>query len=211
MRTNLLPIAKEGLNYIVYAIGFFILFSFLDLGFLQFFTFVVIIFFMFVFRNPEREIPSFQDASVVSPADGVISSIEELKEEEYSYKLEIDSSFFNVALLRVPLVSTLESIEVLRGARISKLNALHVDINENATLIFKDSNENTIKVTHKLKQSFKSLDINIIKSQHLNQGTRYGVMVNGITTIYLPKNFRLNVSVGAEVNASQSLIGYFTN
>jgi len=211
MRNNLLPIAKEGLNYILYSIGFFLLFGFLDLDFLQFFSFLLIIFFIFVFRNPEREIPSFQDASVVSPSDGVISNIEELKDEEYGYKLEIDSSFFNVSLLRVPLVSTLEDIKILRGARISKFNALHVDINENATLIFKDNNKNTLKVIHRLKQSFKPLDIEIIPSQSLSQGSRYGVMVNGVTTLYLPKNFRLNVTVGTEVNASQTLIGYFTS
>jgi len=211
MRTNLLPIAKEGLSYIFCAIGFFLVFGFFDLDFLQFFSFLAIIFFIFVFRNPEREIPSFQSSSIVAPSDGIISSIEELKDEEYAYKVEIDASFFNVSLLRVPLVSTLEKVEILHGSRVSKFNPLHLDINENATLIFKDTNKNTLKVTHRLKQSFKSLDIEIIESQKLNQGARYGVMVNGITTLYLPKNFRLNVSVGTEVNASQTLIGYFTN
>lgn len=211
MKTNLLPIAKEGLRYICCAICFFVVFGLLDLDFLQFFAFIATIFFIFVFRNPEREISNFQDSSVVAPCDGVISSIEELKDDEYAYKVEIDGSFFNVSLLRVPLVSTLEKVEVLRGARVSKFNALHVEINENATLVFKDKDENTLKVTHRLKQSFKPLDIEMIPSQQLNQGARYGVMVNGITTLYLPKNFRLNVSVGAEVNASQTLIGYFTN
>ena len=211
MKNNLLPIAKEGLNYIFYSIGFFLIFGFLDFDFLQFFSFLAIIFFIFVFRNPERDMPSFQDASVVAPSDGVISSIQELKDDEYGYKIEIDGGFFDVSLLRVPLVSTLEKVEVLRGARISKFSTLHVDINENATLVFKDKNENTLKVTHRLKQSFKPLDIEIIKSQNLNQGARYGVMVNGITTLYLPKNFRLNISVGTEVRASETLIGYFTN
>ena len=183
MRSNLLPIAKEGLKYIFCSIGFFVVFGFFDLDFLQFFAFIATIFFIFVFRNPEREILNFQESSVVAPCDGVISSIEELKDEEYAYKVEIDGSFFNVSLLRVPLVSTLEKVEVLRGARVSKFNALHVDINENATLIFKDKDDNTLKVNHRLKQSFKSLDIEIISSQHLNQGARYGVMVNGVTTL----------------------------
>ena len=211
MRNNLLPIAKEGMKYIFCSFGFFILFGFLDFEFLQFFTFLSFVFFIYVFRNPEREIPSFQDASVVAPADGIISSIEELKDEEYAYKVVIDSSFFNVALLRTPIVAKVEEVEILRGANLSKYHPLHVEINENATVIFKDIKENTLKVTHRLKQGFKPLDINIIKSQNLNQGSRYGVMINGITTLYLPKNFRLNVSKGAEVNASQTLIGYFTN
>jgi len=211
MRNNLLPIAKEGIRYICCSVGLFILFGLLDLEFLQFFTFLAFVFFIYVFRNPEREVPNFQNASVVAPADGIISNIEELKDDEYSYKVEIDSSFFNVSLLRTPLVAKVEKVEVLRGANLSKFHPLHVEINENATIIFKDTNENKIKVTHRLKQGFKPLDINIIKSQELNQGFRYGVMINGITTLYLPKNFRLNISKGAEVNASQTLIGYFTN
>lgn len=211
MRNNLLPVAKEGWNYIASAIGLFILFSFLDLDFLQFFAFLATIFFIYVFRNPEREILNFQESSVISPSDGVISSIEELKDNDYAYKVEIDGSYFNVSLLRVPLSSKLENIELIRGARISKFSPLHVELNENATLIFKDKMDNHLKVTHTLKQSFKPLDINIIQEQNLNQGSRYGVMVNGITTLYLPNNFRLNVNVGTEVSASQTLIGYFTN
>lgn len=211
MRNNLLPVAKEGWNYIASAIGLFILFSFLDLDFLQFFAFLATIFFIYVFRNPEREILNFQESSVISPSDGVISSIEELKDNDYAYKVEIDGSYFNVSLLRVPLSSKLENIELIRGARVSKFSPLHVELNENATLIFKDKMDNHLKVTHTLKQSFKPLDINIIQEQNLNQGSRYGVMVNGITTLYLPNNFRLNVNVGTEVSASQTLIGYFTN
>jgi phosphatidylserine decarboxylase len=68
---------------------------------------------------------------------------------------------------------------------------------------------NKIKVLHKLKQSFKSIDIDIQESQSLMQGARYGLMVNGITTIYLPHNFRLNVGIGSELVASETLIGYF--
>ena len=211
MRNNLLPIAKEGLPYIFCSIGFFILFGFLDFDFLQFFVFLAIIFFIFTFRNPERELPNFQEASVVTPSDGIISNIEELKDDKYAYKVEINSNYFNVSLLRVPLTSTVKEVKILHGARVSKFNPLHVEINENATIIFQDTNDNTLKITHQLKQSFKTLNIELINLQHLNQGTRYGVMLNGITTIYLPKNFRLNVSVGSEVHASQSLLGYFTS
>jgi len=34
-------------------------------------------------------------------------------------------------------------------------------------------------------------------------------MVNGITNIYLPKIFRINLGVGSQVIASQTLVGYF--
>lgn len=90
MKNNLLPIAKEGWTYIAGVVSLFIISAFFDLSFLQFFAFLAIIFFTFVFRNPERQQPYYQENSVVSPVDGVVTSIEELKNNGYAYKIEID-------------------------------------------------------------------------------------------------------------------------
>lgn len=213
MRNNLLPIAKEGWNYLFGAIFAFFIFTVLNLDFLQFLAFVSTFIFIFVFRNPERETMLYQENSVVSPADGTVVSIEELHESgENGYKVEIDGSYLNVSLLRVPFTSSLEHIEVQKGARLSALSPLSKYLNENAELIFSDKKSlNSLKITHKLKQSFKGIDIDIIKAQNLLQGSRYGLMVNGATTLYLPENFRLNVTVGSELIASETLIGYFTH
>jgi phosphatidylserine decarboxylase len=170
-------------------------------------------FFVYVFRNPERQNMLYQENSIVSPVDGTVVSIEELHGEENSgYKVEIEGTYLNVSLLRVPFTSSLEHIEIQRGARLSATSPLSKNINENAELIFADKrSSNKIKIIHKLKQSFETIDIDIIKAQDLLQGTRYGLMINGITTIYLPTNFRLNIGLGSELIASETLIGYFTN
>ncbi len=211
MKNNLLPVAKEGWNYVFSAVALFVIFSFLDFDFLQFFAFLATIFFIFVFRNPERQHPYYQENSVVSPADGVVTSIEELKEGEYAYKVSIDSSYLNVSLLRTPFTSEVKTIKKRYGAKLSKFSPLSESINENSEIVFVDDNSNTIKVVHRLKQSFTGITIKAIEAQKLYQGSRYGVMVNGRTTLYLPQNFRLNVSVGSELTASETLIGYFTN
>ena len=83
-------------------------------------------------------------------------------------------------------------------------------LNENAEIIYKNTQNQKIKVSHMLKQSFDEIHINIQESQKLSQGSRYGVMINGITTIYLPQNFRLNITQGSKVRASQTLVGYFS-
>lgn len=213
MKSNLLPIAKEGWSYILGAVVAFIIFSFFNFNFLDFLAFLTILFFIFVFRNPEREYVLYQENAIASPIDGTVISIEELHNGSHKgYKVDIDTSYFNVALLRVPFASTLESIKINRGARLSAHSLLSNSINENVELIFSDlKTSNKMRVVHKLKQSFKSIDIDIIKSQNLLQGTRYGLMVNGVTTLYLPENFRFNISLGSELRASESLIGYFTN
>ncbi|MCW8895851.1 MAG: phosphatidylserine decarboxylase [Sulfurimonas sp.] len=210
MKNNLLPIAKQGWGYTLGAILFFIIFAILDLGFLQFLAFIATAFFVFVFRNPEREHPYYQENSVVSPVDGVVSSIDEFKNDEYAYRLEINSTYLNVSQLRVPFSSTLHSIEKQNGARLSRFSSLSKSINENTELTFIDKNSNRLKIIHRLKQSFMGIDIKALKSQKLYQGSRYGLMINGVTTLYLPKNFRLNVNVGSELVASETLVGYFT-
>lgn len=213
MKNNLLPIAKEGWSYLAGALLLMLVFMLLHLEFLQFFAFLATLFFIFVFRNPERQSMLYQEDSAVSPVDGMVISIEELdNEENYAYKIEIDSSYLNVSLLRVPFTSMIEHVELHRGARLSHMTTLSKSLNENAKLIFSDKNSgNKVKITHTLKQSFKGIDLDVVNLQNLQQGSRYGLMINGITTLYLPHNFRLNISLGAELIASESLLGYFTS
>jgi len=212
MKSNLLPIAKEGWNYLTYSVSALVLFTILDLDLLQLFAFLTTLFFLFIFRNPERENMLYQQNSVVSPVDGVVSSIEELQgENSYAYKVGIEGSYMNVALLRAPFTSTLQNLELQRGARLSDMKSLSKSINENAVLTFNDEDSsNKMKIVHRLKQSIKGIDLDVIKGQRVIQGSRYGLVVNGTTELYLPHNFRLNVDVGNELRASESLIGYFT-
>jgi len=211
MKNNLLPVAKEGWNYIAGALLFFVIFAFLGLGFLQFITFLITLFLIFLFRNPEREYLHYQELSVISPVDGAVVSIEELKEDEYAYKVEIDGNYLDVSLLRTPFTSVVKDIEKQNGARLSPLKPLSKTINESLELVFVDKNSNSIKILHRLKQSFMGIEVEAKRSQSLYQGSRYGIMINGVTTLYLPQNFRLNISVGTELIASQTLVGYFTS
>lgn len=90
MRNNLLPIAKEGWSYVIGAVVAFIIFTFFDFDFLEFLAFLATLFFVFVFRNPEREYAIYQENSVVSPVDGTVVSIEELHNDEHKgYKVEV--------------------------------------------------------------------------------------------------------------------------
>lgn len=215
MSNNLLPIAKEGWNYLVGAVVAMLLFTLFGWDFLQFFAFLAILFFIFVFRNPEREALLYQQGSVVSPVDGTILSIEEISPQEgndYAYKIEIDSNYLNVSLLRVPFTAVVQRVSLHRGSRLSHSASLSNILNESAILLFQDKDsKNSIKVVHTLKESFKSIELDLLNLQQLQQGARYGFMFNGVTTLYLPHNFRLNMSIGSEVRASESLLGYFTS
>jgi len=210
MQSNLLPVSKEGVKYIASTLGILIVFILLDLEFLALFSFLLLIAFTYMFRNPERQLPNFQENSVISSCDGIVRSITEINDSQYAYRVDVESSCLDVAILRVPSNSSVESIETHYGTRVSKGSKLFSALNENTQIVFKDTRGNVYKVKHTLKQSFAPLYIDIIKAQKLHQTARYGVMINGVTSIYLPHNFRINVSVGNELKAAETLIGYFS-
>ncbi|MEA2072954.1 MAG: phosphatidylserine decarboxylase [Campylobacterota bacterium] len=207
---NLLPVAKEGWRYLGGSLVFSLLFFLVDLEFLGFIAFIIFTFFIYSFRNPERQLPMFEKSSVLSPSDGVVRAIVELEDSEYTYRVDIESSLLDVAILRAPINGNIEAIVQHNGTRVSHKSKLFSDINEKVTLTFSDEKNNSVKITHTLKQSFSPLFIDVSSSDNIYQTARYGLMLNGITSICLPRNFRINTSVGKEVKAAESLMGYFS-
>ena len=210
MKNNLFIIAQSGWSYILTSFALFVFFTILDFDFFGFVAFFTTLFLLVIFRNPERELVSFEEDSILSPVDGVVSAITELDDSEYAYRVDIQSGYLDVSLLRTPIYSHVQSINLSNGSRLSKASKHLETLNENVEIIFEDKKNNKIKVKHTLTQSFAPLMIDIIKSQTLLKSSRYGVMLSGVTSIYLPSNVRVNVNLANEVKASQTLIGFFS-
>ena len=210
MNNNLLPIAKEGLVYIATSAVLVLVLLVLDLDFLAFVGTLVTISLIFAFRNPERSLPEFLDLSVLSVSDGIVKSIEELSDSDYAYKVEVESNFLDIGVLRTPFTATLVTSRHINGTKVSKTSPLFLDLNEMLELVFEDKSKNKIKVVHRVKQSFAPIYSDAIELQKLPQTSRYGMMVNGVTTLYFPSNFRMNINVGNELKAAESLMGYFS-
>ena len=208
MSKNLLPIAKEGFSYLLYTFFAFIVFEILDLDILSFLSVVLFVYLVYMFRNPEREMINYEKGSVVSVADGNVLNIVELEDSKhFAYRVDIETTCRDISFLRAPFNATCKDVEVLRGTRVSKNSKLFGSLNENGTIIFEDENGNKVKVKHTLTNSFDELHVDVVKT--VLQGQRYGFMLKGVTSIYLPSNFRLNVSVGSQTISSKTLIGYF--
>lgn len=210
MRSNLFIIAYSGWRYVVTAFVLFLFFKIIDLDIFAAIAFISTLFFLFVFRNPERELFSFEEESILSPVDGVVSGITELDDSEYGYRVDIESGYLDVSLLRSPINATIESLQLYNGTRVSKTSKHLETLNENVEITFVDKKNHKIKVKHTLTQSFAPLTLDVMESQRLLKSSRYGVMVCGVTSIYLPSNVRVNVNLASEVKASQTLIGFLS-
>lgn len=77
-----IPLAKEGLVFVLPAIALSLLFLALQLYVVSLICFFLFLFFTYFFRNPKR-IGHSSAAELMAPADGRVMGIEEMTEEEF--------------------------------------------------------------------------------------------------------------------------------
>jgi phosphatidylserine decarboxylase len=109
-----LPVAKEGLLFILPALCLSFLCYAFGLPILAAPIFLLALFFAFFFRNPQRSAPAGAD-ELISPADGRIMGIEGLYEGEFlggnARRVSIFMSVSDVHVNRAPCEGTIEKVE----------------------------------------------------------------------------------------------------
>lgn len=207
-------VAKEGWKYLAAVAAAYVVFLMADAELPQFIAFAAFAVLLYIYRNPERIVPYYQESSIVSVADGRVISIETVEEcpvmEGPCYKVEIASSTFDTALLRMPFAAVVRYLHLRRGSRLSVHKPLAQKLNEKALLFFEDEKGQQCVVEHLLDTSIDALSLHIRHEQRLPQGSRYGLMVKGSHTLYLPTRSRVAVKIGDEVRAGETLLGYFS-
>ena len=209
MKNNLFIIAKSGWKYIFYTLLAATFFWLFDLEFLASLSLFAALFSAFVFRNPEREYMQSQESLITAPVDGVVSKIESLKDSDFAYKIEIEASYMNVAVLRAPMDAEVVSLELLHGSRLSKKSKLFPLLNEYANLSFVDSANHKVVVEQRVKQSFAPIELDIKEKDRVIQGGRYGVALCAVTTIFLESDLDIKIQEGATVTAAETALATF--
>jgi len=208
MENNLFILYKHAIKYIAYASVAFVLFLILDLDLLALVAFGFMLVSAYLFRNPEKSVKDNEKNAFVSPVDGKVLDIEYLEDDTFAYKVTIASSYQDISILRVPYSAKVQNLTFVNGTRLAKDTKLFDLLNKYASFELVDDDNHVVKVIHKLSRSFAPLFLDIKKSEELIKGERYGVMLSGITTIYLPKSFKLHLTAGTNVSASETLFGY---
>jgi phosphatidylserine decarboxylase len=207
-------VAKEAWKYLAAAAGAYVVFLMADLELFQFATFAGVLALLYIYRNPERIVPYYQESSIVSVADGRVVSIETVDDcpmiQGPCYRVDITSSTFDASLLRMPFEAVVRHLHLRRGSRLSIHKPLARKLNEKAVLFFEDEKGQQCVVEHILDKSIDALSLHARHEQRLPQGSRYGLMVKGNHTLYFPAESRVAVKVGDEVRAGETLLGYFS-
>lgn len=200
---------KHSLRYLAYAFAFTLLFAFLDLELFALVAFAFMLFAAYAFRNPPKIVQNFETDALLSPVDGKVVSVEEIEDAAFGYKIVIESSYKDLSILRAPMKAGVSDLTLVRGTRVAKSSKLFSDLNEYGVISFTDESGRSVKVEHRLTRSFAPLIFDANKYETLEKGASYGVMLSGVTTLYLPKSFKLNVNAATQVSAAETLLGYF--
>ena len=167
---------------------------------------ILLIFTFYFFRDPERVVPIGDDI-LVSPADGLITNISEIKEGKKTYiKVSIFLSIFNVHIQRLPISGEVTKVDYIEGKFINATLDKASDENERLKITIKNGN-NLIYVTQIAGLIARRI-VNYVKpNENINQGERYGIIKFGSRVdIEFPNSFKLLVNEGQQCIGGETII-----
>jgi len=208
--TDTFILSKQGWLPIALVGTFFLFFTMTGLHLFQFFFGALLLSFIVLFRNPERNATLGESSSIISSVDGVVLGIEEmLINERMMKKITLLNGLWNVSMLRAPFDGVMEGCRIRHGVSLALHHPLSETLNEKVVLSFKSTAGDEIFMEHLSDRSCFGIAVNADEGQKMREGSRYGFLARGRTILYLPNDVILKVHPGADVRAGESVIGRF--
>jgi len=210
MHTDTFILSKQGWLPIALAATLFLFFTMTGLHLFQFLIGALLISFVALFRNPERNASLGEPSSIISSVDGVVLGIEDtLINERMMKKITLLNGLWNVSMLRAPFDGVMEGCRIRHGVSLALHHPLSETLNEKVVLSFKSVGGDEIFMEHLSDRSCFPITIEGEEGEKMKEGSRYGFLARGRTILYLPSDVTLNVHPGADVRAGESVIGRF--
>jgi phosphatidylserine decarboxylase len=166
-------------------------------------------FFGYFFRDPERPIPAGPGA-VVSPADGKVVFVEEVREERYlngpALRIAIFMNVFDVHVNRAPVAGTVTVAQHRDGCFKAAWREDASTLNEQMALVLEAKGRRVlvVQIAGLLARRIVSY---VQPGQPLEKGERLGMICFGSRVdLYLPPEAKLLVKVGDRVKAGSSIV-----
>ena len=211
MNENTLPVAREGLPFIALFAFVTLVFALLDWGFLSFVFLLLTLFVVYFFRDPERHCPA-DNGAVIAPADGKVVFVGDVMEERFFkeevQKVSIFMSVFNVHVNRAPcsgkVIDTYYNKGEFLNASLDKASLQ----NEQAGIYMQTENGKNILFVQVAGLIARRIISYPKVGDILKRANRYGLIRFGSRVdVYLPKGSELNVRIGDQTVAGETVIG----
>jgi len=174
--------------------------------------FLVFIWMMMFFRDPNRKIP-LDSRVLLSPADGTITDISETEVPDLggkALKIGMFLSIFNVHINRAPCAARIESVNYRKGKFINAMDAQAGRVNESNDILMTRLDEPRDRLL--VRQISGAIARRIVceakPGTQYAQGEPFGMIKFGSRTeLYLPlkeAGYEVTVKIGDKVNAGLS-------
>ncbi|MFA5517125.1 MAG: phosphatidylserine decarboxylase family protein [Desulfuromonadales bacterium] len=212
MRNSQSPVAKEGYPFIGLFAFVTLVFALLDWDLLTLLLLALTLFTVYFFRDPDRCAPA-DEAAVVSPADGKVVFVGEVREERFfqaeAIKVSIFMSVFNVHVNRAPFAGKVVDLFYNKGeffnASLDKASLQ----NEQAGLLLEVEGGKRLLVVQIAGLIARRIITYPVIGDLLQRGQRYGLIRFGSRVdVYFPLGTDILVRVGERTVAGESVLAY---
>lgn len=210
-------IAKESHKYligigIVFALAIYWNFSALTMLLLICAAAAIIYF----FRNPERISEDDDKNAILSPSDGVITSIDREFEESFlkdeCVSITISTSLKDAHFIRAPFASSFRQKSVLHGLFLPISNEKAKYLNERFAAFFEGENGKNYLLSVIAGGLATKISLYQNEDARIRGGERMAFLKSEFQTVlYLPREVSIKKAVGDRVKAGESLLGYFVS
>lgn len=207
-------IASEGYPFIIFSLVITVFVTFLGIYWLVILFVLITFFIVWFFRNPERSFRE-EEKLVVSPADGKVIKVEDIRMNSTIAgkfkKISIFMNVLNVHVNRAPYGGKIEAINYHEGKFFSA----------NLDKASSDNERNEIRILTEDGRSIWAVQIAGLIARRIvcwikvgssvKKGERFGLIRFGSRVdVYLPEDSRVIVKPGDKVNAGESHLAYLS-
>jgi len=191
-------VAKEGWLFIAIAAIIAVTLHYAVSSILAGVVWLIVLFLLFVFRDPARKIPP-SPLGIVSPVDGEVITVDEIHDDYLDRdvkRISINMSSFGVRSVRSPTEGKVQNRWFNTGAEKRPHHALWVQTDENDDVVIE-----------MIPPKFPPPVCKVQSGERVGQGARCGFLyLTGKINLFLPKDALVQVAVGDQVTGGSDVV-----
>jgi phosphatidylserine decarboxylase len=164
------------------------------------------LFFLWFFRDPERNVPT-GPGEIVSPADGVVTQAEWIETSGGSrLRISVFLSVFDVHVNRAPVSGTVKAVEYREGQFLNAMNSLSAVVNEQ-TLVVLDAGACEISYKQIAGLLARRIVCTVKVGDRIQRGQRVGMIKFGSRVdVLMPADAVPRVDRGSRVRGGSTIL-----
>jgi phosphatidylserine decarboxylase len=170
--------------------------------------FLLAVFLLWFFRDPERAIPQ-EPGAVVSPGDGKVTDVSPVTVGgERRIRISIFLSVFDVHVNRSPIAGTIRDVRYQRGKYLNAMNEASADQNEQ-NIVTVEGDGQTVVFKQIAGLLARRIVFNHKVGDRMERGQRVGLIKFGSRVdVLFDSGANVNVKIGDRVQGGASVLAY---